>query len=582
MKKLALILKLSSMTFLLMFFLSSCEELENAIEEQEQEEEQLDDENDDENAEETDRGTGLDYESEQESLSTIPQDLSLVTLSDANVNLGSKVLLTDYVPPVLTQGTYGTCVGWATGYYTRTIMHAREHNLSKADLEDKSNVFSPLDIYLAMDDRVSNCNGAYPRSAFEVLLNRGVATFATAPYENLGNCDWNPKSDWTSEAANYKIDSYRVVDHESAEAVKSYLKMGRPVQVSCVLGLDFGRKKDGEVMYNDDYSADPKEHGRHAMCCVGYDDDKGANGAFLIVNSWGTSWGDNGYVWVDYDYFTSKFVSSAYVIESDKGGLSEDIIDESVIDPSYRVEGKDLVAVKLQDQVDNVYDDDRYITYNVFNRGESVVPASDDWNVVYYYYNAYDPENDFGMLVYDYYTDDVGSAYKGQMGDFADVDVAMESYGEQNWWNYIDVPAGMSVATAAMNDGYEYNFEFGYNLPDNLNGEYYFVLFADGFNTIEEQYEQNNFIFFTGKDGKPVKIENGTVNESSLKSTGSRSKVPADLKRSNPNAYSIDEIKGLIQHQKRAGILDAKASQFLKNASSRQGNFRGKRIAPAE
>jgi C1A family cysteine protease len=579
MKKLLFMMKFTSMMFLLMFFMSSCEEMKTAIEEAEEQEEQVDD---DEEDDDTEFGTGLDHEKEKESLKTIPQDLSLVTLSDANIELGSEVLLTDYVPPVRSQGAYGTCTAWATGYYARTIMYAREHNLTKADLEDDRNVFSPLDVYLAMDNRAANCGGSWPGSAFEVMQERGIATFATAPYENLGNCDWKPKSNWTSEAASYKIESYRVVDHESVEAVKSYLQMGRPVQVSCVLGLNFGSKRGGEVMYTDDYSAPPEEHGRHAMCCVGYDDNKGANGAFLIVNSWGDWWGDNGYVWVDYDFFTSQLATSAYVIEGDKGGLSEEMFDETIIDPSYQVNGKDLIAIELQDQVDNVYDDDRYITYNVFNRGNSVVPASDDWNIVYYYYNAYDPENDFGMLVYDYYTDDVGKAYSGQMGDFADVDVSMESYGEQNWWNYIDVPAGTSVATAAMNNGTEYNFTFGYNLPADLTGEYYFVLFADGFNTIEEQYEQNNFIFFTGKEGKPVQIENGEVDESSLKSAGARSKVPADLKRSNPNAYTIDEIKGLIQYQKRAGILDVKASQFLKNASSRQGNFRGKRIVPAK
>lgn len=572
------------MMFFLMFVVSSCEEIENAIEEAQEQEEQLDEDEEEDDADDADFSTGLDHEKEQESLKTIPQDLSLVTLDDANIELGSQVLLTDYVPPVRSQGGYGTCTAWATAYYARTIMYAREHNLSQADLEDDNNVFSPLDMYLSISHG-PDCGGSWPGSAFKVMQERGVATYATAPYDQLDDrseCDLQPQSAWTAEAANYKIENYRVVDYESVEAVKSYLQMGRPVQVSCVLGLNFDSKRDGEVMYTDDYSAPPAEHGRHAMCCVGYDDNKGANGAFLIVNSWGEWWGDNGYVWVDYDYFTSQLVTSAYVIEGDKGGLSEEMFDESVIDPSYRVEGKDLIAIELQDQVDNVYDDDRYITYNVFNRGNSVVPASDDWNIVYYYYNAYDPQHDFGMLVYDYYTNDVGEAYKGQFGDFADVDVNMESYGEQNYWNYFDVPSGMSVATASMNDGNEYNFEFGYNLPDDLNGEYYFVLFADGFNTIEEQYEQNNFIFFTGKEGKPVQINNGVVDESSLKSAGLRSKLPADLKKSNPNAYTIDEIKDLIHYQKRAGILDAKATAFLKNASARQGNFRGKRIVSAE
>ena len=38
----------------------------------------------------------------------------------------------------------------------------------------------------------------------------------------------------------------------------------------------------------------------HAMTLVGWDD---AKKAFKIANSWGKSWGSNGYGWVSYDHF---------------------------------------------------------------------------------------------------------------------------------------------------------------------------------------------------------------------------------------------------------------------------------------
>jgi C1A family cysteine protease len=583
MKKILTGIKIASSVFLMMFLLTSCEEFLDAMDEEGQDgEEQADDE---------DFGRGVEYDKEKESLKSIPKDLSLVTLSDASVSLGSRVVLKDFVPPVRSQGQYGTCTAWATGYYTRTMMYAYENDLSSAELEDDKNVFSPLDVYLSMDGRSSDCGGSWPGQAFEMMQKRGIATFATAPYENLGDCSQAPKPNWTTDAANYKIENYRTVDFSKVDKVKSYLQMGRPVQISCKLGIDFFGVNDAEVIYNGDYTSEPERDLYHAMVCVGYDDEMGANGAFLIVNSWGTNWGDGGFAWVDYEYFTkgkenNGLVYSAYVVEGDKGSLSDDkLSDPSVIDPSYRVDGKDLLAIKLDDEVSNdpLYpDDDRYLTYDVFNRGNSVIPASDDWNIVYYYYNAFNPEEDFGILIYDYYTDDVGSAYKGQMGWFEDVDVEMEVFGDQNYWNYIDVPAGMSVASAATNDGGSYNFEFGYALPDDLNGEYYFVLYTDGFDDHKEKYEQNNYMFFTGKDRKPIKINNGVVDPNSLKSVGNRHANPFELKKDNPNAYSTEEISGLIQYQKRTGILDQKAKQYLKSAPANREKSRGKRLVRVE
>jgi C1A family cysteine protease len=37
--------------------------------------------------------------------------------------------------------------------------------------------------------------------------------------------------------------------------------------------------------------------GGHALCFVGYDD---AREVFIVKNSWGASWGDNGYGYIPY------------------------------------------------------------------------------------------------------------------------------------------------------------------------------------------------------------------------------------------------------------------------------------------
>ena len=63
-------------------------------------------------------------------------------------------------------------------------------------------------------------------------------------------------------------------------------------------------------------------------------------------------------------------------------------------------------------------------------------------------------------------------------------------------WNNIDVAGGVSVA-GEDEDSY---FSWPFRMPENLNGQYYIVLAADAFASIEESKEENNYLFFTADD----------------------------------------------------------------------------------
>ncbi len=563
--------------FLCALSMSSCEELEKIIEEL----------NTDEVISVNGNFSGLDAKTEQKNYASVPKEMTLITIADNVPATSRKMDLISSMPPIKSQGQYGTCTSWATGYYTRTIAHARENDLTTSDLEDEANQFSPLDIYLSISHG-SNCGGSAISTAFKTMQERGIAKMTDVPYTNLGDCSHNSPAN-SSQTAPGKIDHFRSLGDINTEEIKSQLSMGRPIAVGCKLGPDFFNYKSG-VFQDDDYSEwdAAGKHAGHAMCVVGYDDDKGPNGAFLIANSWGANWGDDGFIWVDYDFFTGGvFCKYGYVIESDKS--DKPVIDNNIVDPSARVEGKDFICTVLDDRKGEVTDykpnpgpRDRSVYYNVFNKGTETIPASDDWNIVYYYYNAFDPENDWGMIFYDYYTDDVsGEATKGQTGDITDLSMNMTTYAQWNWWNYIDVPAGFSVGKA-LDDGKESDMAMDYELPSSLNGEYYFVLFADGFNVMNEKYEQNNYLFFTGKDRKPVKITNGVIDDSSLKSAHVSSANAMELGNEQPNAYTPEEVATLINHQKTNGILQRRAKRFKTQLKSGSIKTCVKRFVPSK
>ena len=49
--------------------------------------------------------------------------------------------------------------------------------------------------------------------------------------------------------------------------------------------------------------------GGHAVMAAGYDD---AQKRFIVRNSWGTGWGQNGYFTMPYDYLTSRNLSDDF------------------------------------------------------------------------------------------------------------------------------------------------------------------------------------------------------------------------------------------------------------------------------
>jgi len=243
-------------------------------------------------------GTGLKFNDvkykEQQTKATLVRSLYSMLPKSASLKA--------YCPLPKSQGSYGTCVGWATAYCAMTIMEAKKNSWSEKEVIT-NNTFSPGYIYkqIKTDDDVSCKWGASIEDALEIMKTKGLIKYDDMDEKN---CPSYIPLDLFNKAAKYKIKDYAKLfdvgdlDNIKIQSTKKSLSEGKPV----VIGMEVPPSFDYPSALwapTEDYT---QSYGGHAMCVIGYDDNM-YGGAFEIQNSWGDTWGENGYIWVKYiDY----------------------------------------------------------------------------------------------------------------------------------------------------------------------------------------------------------------------------------------------------------------------------------------
>lgn len=215
--------------------------------------------------------------------------------------------LLKYAPKRLHQGNQGSCVGWASSYAARTILQARA-----TGADPNSVAFSPS--YLYNQIALSGCNGAYMNNAMETLLKHGDLPFSKFGYDD-SSCSRQPNQSQATEASQFRIKGYNRLSEGANRygvdlmGVKQHLAQGAPVVIGMMVGGTFMHQMVGRSVWQPT-QRDYQGYGfaGHAMCVIGYDDNKQA---VQIMNSWGPEWGDNGIAWVSYRDFLN-FTKEAY------------------------------------------------------------------------------------------------------------------------------------------------------------------------------------------------------------------------------------------------------------------------------
>ena len=410
-------------------------------------------------------GTG--WLMDDENMNDIPEDIT--PFDNGDTELKTVVDLSSKFPPIGDQGQYGTCVTWAVGYNMKTALNGIENSWTTADLAKTSNQTSPKDLWFAIPSasKGSNCGGTNFEPAMDALISKGAASLSTSPYTSLGNCNGTATGSSTNKLANYRKIAYSssLTKTKSsgldAENFKGYLNAGRPIAIGAKLGDRFMTWNSSSVISSDTYRDPGMQHAYHAMVLVGYDDSKSA---FRVRNSWGRTWGDNGSIWVDYDFFLKNFCFAAFVAQNTNSASASGGTISSGLSS-----GADLMAYFAEDIDDPDYSDarERLFSYEVYNSGNTTITADKRWTVVYMYYNAADAE-DYEVIFDDYYTNEYGS-----LGEYEFNENSTALLG--GFWNHVNVASGKLAGESEFG---EEGFQIEYTMPA-ITGKYYLVVLAD-------------------------------------------------------------------------------------------------------
>lgn len=206
--------------------------------------------------------------------------------------------------PIGDQGRTGSCVGWATADSLLRWHFVKSGRIGQNDRVSVRFIWvsaKETDEFNDAPTTFVEAEGTSLKAALDVARRYGTVTEAHLPFDYNVLYQGDART-FYAMAAQYKIASYIGLDRNPA-AWRRWIAEQGPILVR----LDVDRPwmdataTRGRLAVYDPTSAS----GGHAVSLVGYD----ANG-FIVRNSWGLAWGDQGFAYASNAYAAAAFTES--------------------------------------------------------------------------------------------------------------------------------------------------------------------------------------------------------------------------------------------------------------------------------
>jgi C1A family cysteine protease len=202
------------------------------------------------------------------------------------------------LPEPYNQGNLGSCTANAIGF----AYHFDEIKQKNQDIFMPSRLF----IYYnerVMENTVMQDSGAQIRDGMKSINNQGVCDEGIWKYDT-SKFAVKPTQNCYDQAIQCKSISYSTVER-TLQDLKTAVADGFPIVFGFTVYASFHSKQVTDLGIMPMPVDKEAVIGGHAVAIIGYDDTFNINGklgAFIVRNSWGTSWGKGGYFYMPYDF----------------------------------------------------------------------------------------------------------------------------------------------------------------------------------------------------------------------------------------------------------------------------------------